>query len=235
MLKPYRLSRSVLKKSSGFTLIELMIALAIMALLIALGVPSFVDWIRNIKIRSTAEAFTASLQTARTEAIKGNTTVFYQLTDTLTDACGVSSTGKNWVISLCPTAGKCGKGVNRAAQRKDYKCAANADDGTQLPLILAKGQLEGNNLSQLSILDGKTWQGLMCFSGLGRINPSANLCSGTALDPAGLTRFKITNGDNSDCVDQGGKIRCMQIEISAAGEVRLCDPAVTDSKDPRKC
>lgn len=234
MLSPYSRSRARLK-TQGFSLIELMVALTIMGLLIALGIPSFVDWIRNIKIRSAAEAFTASLQIARTEAIKGNTTVFYQLTDTLTDACNVSTTGKNWVVSLCPTASKCGQVVNRAAVRKDYKCDANASDGTPLPLILGKGQLEGNGISQISILDGKTWQGLMCFSGLGRINPSANLCSGSALNPAGLTRFKITNGNNNDCVDQGGKIRCMQIDISAAGEIRLCDPAVTDSKDPRKC
>lgn len=220
------------KTGRGFSLIELMIALAIMGLLIALGVPAFGNWIRDIKVRSAAESFTATLQQARAEAIRSNTTVFYQLTDSLTSSCGISPSGTNWVISLCPAAGKCDQGVNRSAQRKDYKCDAAAADGTQLPLILAKSRLEGNEVAQIASTSAN-WQGSLCFSGLGRVNPSATLCSGTNNFTA--SSFKITNGTDSDCIDQGGKVRCMRVDISVGGEIRLCDPAVTDAKDPRKC
>jgi hypothetical protein len=30
-------------------------------------------------------------------------------------------------------------------------------------------------------------------------------------------------------------MRCLQINVSASGSVRMCDPAVTDATDPRKC
>lgn len=218
----------------GFSLIEMMIALVILAILVTLAAPSFVTTIRNIKVRSMAEGFAASLQVARAEAIRGNTTVFHQTTTTLTDACEVSPDGKNWVVSLCPAAGKCGQTANRAAQRKNYKCDA-APTGMSLPLILAKGSLEGSESGLIDILDGKTWNGAVCFSGLGRINPSASLCSGTTLDAGGTTRFRISDGDSANCADQGGTTRCLHVEISSGGEIRLCDPAVTDNNDPRKC
>ena len=41
----------------GFSLIELMIVVAIMGVLLALGAPTFSTYLRNVKLRSAAEAF----------------------------------------------------------------------------------------------------------------------------------------------------------------------------------
>lgn len=56
----------------GFTLIELMITVAVFAVLTVLALPSFNQWIANTKIRSTTESILAGFQLARTEAVRLN-------------------------------------------------------------------------------------------------------------------------------------------------------------------
>jgi type IV fimbrial biogenesis protein FimT len=56
--------------SAGFTLFELLIVLAIAAILLGLGAPSFSDFRRNARLTSAANDLLAAAQLARTEAIK---------------------------------------------------------------------------------------------------------------------------------------------------------------------
>ena len=51
-----------------------------------------------------------------------------------------------------------------------------------------------------------------------------------------MTQLSISNPTGGTCehVD-GGNMRCLRIDISLGGEARMCDPAVTDATDPRKC
>lgn len=60
---------------SGFTLIELMVVIAVAAILLAIAVPSFTAMGLNSKLRSTANNLVASAYLARSEAIKLNTPV----------------------------------------------------------------------------------------------------------------------------------------------------------------
>lgn len=62
-------------KTSGVTLIELMIAITVLALLLTLGVPGYTQWIHNTQIRTAAEAAVNGIQTARAEAIRRNANV----------------------------------------------------------------------------------------------------------------------------------------------------------------
>lgn len=64
----------------GFTLIEMLIGLAIVALLLKLAVPSFRTWIQNTQIRGAAHAITDGMNIARGEAIRRNVPVQLQLT-----------------------------------------------------------------------------------------------------------------------------------------------------------
>ncbi len=63
----------------GFTLLELMVALVIAALLLSLGMPSFTTFLRNSEIRSTAESISNGLRAARTEATRLNKPVSFTL------------------------------------------------------------------------------------------------------------------------------------------------------------
>ena len=59
----------MLKKTSGFTLIELMVVVALVAILAALAAPSFLTQIANQRVSSAAQDLQSLLQLARSEAI----------------------------------------------------------------------------------------------------------------------------------------------------------------------
>jgi type IV fimbrial biogenesis protein FimT len=65
--------------SSGFTLIEILIALSIAALLLMLALPSFSTFLRNSEIRSTTESIANGLRVAQSEAVRRNKSVSFTL------------------------------------------------------------------------------------------------------------------------------------------------------------
>jgi type IV fimbrial biogenesis protein FimT len=64
------------------TIIEIVITVAIIGLLMALAAPSAGTWIQNTQLRNAAESALSGIQLARVEAIKRNTVVAFQATDT---------------------------------------------------------------------------------------------------------------------------------------------------------
>ena len=60
---------------AGFTLIELMVVVVVMAILAAVAAPSFVNVISNSRVRSQTSEFLTALASARSEAIKRGRTV----------------------------------------------------------------------------------------------------------------------------------------------------------------
>src|SRR5687768_5278862 len=59
----------------GFTLIELMITIGVLAVLVMLAIPSFTTVINNNRLAANANELIASLQLARTEAVRRNTRI----------------------------------------------------------------------------------------------------------------------------------------------------------------
>ena len=82
-----RSGRRVLR---GFTLVELMVTISIMAILMMIAVPSFNEVTLSSKLTALANNFVASAQFARSEAIKRNATV------TLSEASGGWQNG--WMV-----------------------------------------------------------------------------------------------------------------------------------------
>ena len=79
--------------SRGFSLVELMISVVILAIAMAAAMPSFSQWIQNTHIRSATESLLNGIQRARAEAVTRNVTVtftvsgdnFWTVTDTALD------------------------------------------------------------------------------------------------------------------------------------------------------
>ena len=108
------------RKPRGFTLIEIFIALLIVALLLLLGMPSFTTYVRNSEIRSTAESLVNGLRTATSEAANRNKKVTFELpadgvtawkfwafeddgvTKTTIQTAPQKETGKNSKVTISP-------------------------------------------------------------------------------------------------------------------------------------
>lgn len=82
-----------MKKAHGFTLVELMVTLAIAAIILTLGVPSFRDLIQNNRITTQSNILVGFLQNARLEAVKRNLTVHVCIDDSPSSN---SCDGSNW-------------------------------------------------------------------------------------------------------------------------------------------
>lgn len=93
-LIPICLKQMLQKKSSGFTLMELMVTIAIAAVLAGLAVPSIRDFLMRQRMTGIADDFSASLLKARSEAANRNV---------CTSMCMSSNTGAT--SPTCATTG----------------------------------------------------------------------------------------------------------------------------------
>lgn len=78
----------------GFTLVELVIVLAITAVLLSLAAPSFGDFIVNQRVRNAAYELFADLSYARSEALKRNASI--QIAST----SGTSAWAGGWTVTV---------------------------------------------------------------------------------------------------------------------------------------
>jgi type IV fimbrial biogenesis protein FimT len=81
--------RIPLYRQCGFTLIEMMITIAVLAILVALALPAMGNWIKNAQIRTAAESLQNGLQKARNEAARQNAAVEF-----------VIGPGSAWTVRL---------------------------------------------------------------------------------------------------------------------------------------
>lgn len=96
MAKTVRLRGAV----SGFTLIELIVTIAVAALLLTLAIPSFEEVINNNRLTAAANEMMASLQATRMESIRRNRRTVLCLSgtpDAATPACSGSG-ARGWIV-----------------------------------------------------------------------------------------------------------------------------------------
>ncbi len=87
----------------GFTIIEMVVTIALVAILLRLAIPSFTVWIRNTQMRSVAEALQNGIRNAQSEAVRRNRQVVFSLTNNEPSATATASdNGRNWFIRTIP-------------------------------------------------------------------------------------------------------------------------------------
>ncbi len=115
------LSTSTKRASRGFTLIELMIGIVIVAITMALGMPAYKTWILNTKLRTAAESIASGLQMARSEAVRRNAPVQFTL-----------GAGSSWIVGCVTATSSCPTSIQKRATGDGSSAAVTvtAVDGT---------------------------------------------------------------------------------------------------------
>jgi len=80
------------KYMKGFTLVEMMVTIAVLAIIIGIATPSFVEMMRQNTVRSQANELLALMHYARSEAIKRRSNVEV--------AISAGSGGNGWTASV---------------------------------------------------------------------------------------------------------------------------------------
>ena len=194
--------------AQGFTLVEMIIAMVVMAILLALAARSYSVWMANSQIRTAADTLAEGLSVARNEAIKRNQQVGFWLMSNLSSGCRVSDTGTSWVASLDNPSSKCNVAISDTLE----------------PFIVAKkSAAEGTSRVTIKALDssGKQKANTIIFNGVGRV---------LLTDQTPIARIDIASSVLPD-----EQVRVLRIVLSTGGMIRTCDPSITTSGDTRKC
>lgn len=141
---------------NGVSLIEMIISLVILGILTALGFPSFSTWIQSSQIRNATESIQNGLTLARAEAVRRNTAVRFQLVTDLTSSCALSSTGKNWIISINDPTGSCDTTASETVAPRIIQAYSTREGAPN-------AAINGNGNS------------LIVFNGIGQANTTATL------------------------------------------------------------
>lgn len=182
-----------------------------MGILMAIALPTFSDYVRNVKVRTEAEGFVSGVQLARSEAVRRNAAVEFLLTsDAPTEAnvatATASATGPNWIVRTADLAvfieGRQAPATGGAPHvRINDTTSPASDDAVDPP-----------SASVSSIV----------FNGLGR----------TAMANNAAFKFTIPG---LTCQTAGGPVRCLRATVTVFGQTRLCDPKAATTDDPRFC
>ena len=83
-------------RASGLTLVEVLVTLAIVALLMTLAVPSFKPMLDRWRVKQSLGALTDTIRLARSEAIKRGGNVMIQKLPNNTDGCTLAAAAGEW-------------------------------------------------------------------------------------------------------------------------------------------
>jgi type IV fimbrial biogenesis protein FimT len=90
-----------LRCANGFSLIELMVTLAVLGIVLVAAVPALQGWVADARVRTAAEAFQNAARLAQGEAIRRSRTAVLMLTDAEpTIDADPAAGGQRWVVRL---------------------------------------------------------------------------------------------------------------------------------------
>lgn len=191
-LTPQRRSR----RSAGFTMVEIAIVLVILGMTVALGLPSAISWMKDLRIRAGAESLRTGLEKARMDALRANRSVtFWLVSDAAKvpgSACKLSSAGQHWVVSVNDPEGKCDVSTPGTDPLLVYRSEASVDASQ---VVVAAVDADDKAVSSVT------------FNSLGQV-AATGMIRQISLKPV------------------SGTARELRIRVEPSGGVRSCDPAV---------
>lgn len=194
------------RRQQGVTLLELMISVVMLAILLAMAVPSFISWIQNTQNRAAAESVLNGLQLARNEAVRRNTLVRFSLTD--------RSGTVAWTVGCVNVTATCPAEIQSRPAAEGSVQARVGVLTTPIPMPTPAGHYS------TAIGAGSGLTAGVSFNGIGRV-PNANM--GTD-----FTRADITSAASASA-------RRYVVVVGTGGQIRMCDPLLAFDTNPQGC
>ncbi|MDD4929106.1 MAG: GspH/FimT family pseudopilin [Gallionella sp.] len=193
----------------GMSLVEVLVSIAIVAIIVSIGIPNLTTWMQDTQIKSTAESILTGLQLARAEAVRQNAKARFQLTGTT----GMAS----WKVTT---------------QRLDRTdCNAGAD---LFPCDVQNGQAkEGGANARVGVSTAAP--GTVAYTTAIASGTGMSGSPSVVFDAFGRADSKSTNITRIDVTNAvATNARRMVITISDSGMAKLCDPSLP-AANPRGC
>ena len=199
------------RRTSGFTMVEMAVTMAVFAILVALGVPTMSTWIKNNKVRAVSDALQTGLRLAQAESLRRSRQVVFSLTNTTTPQAIpllAVANGTSWAIWTVPSM----------------------TDGSETPTFIQSGVLSSASANVQVTSTVST----VCFNSMGRLvaNAGASVTAITGGDtcvpptvgtPPGTPPVQIFS------ISMPGADRPLQVNLGLGGQVHMCDPGVAIS------
>ena len=190
-----------MKTNRGFTLVELMIVIAVAAVIISLAVPSFRGTIERKSVGGAAEAAYEQLHRAKSQAVKRSKPI---LVDFNVD-------GTNWAVGFTDNLAGC-EAEDDAAGDKPCTIDFDNDTGTTTDAFLMR-------------IQGIDYKDITMSQQVAFANPGA-LTGGCTTAPAGTACFDYVRGlartGEFDFTSANYKLR---VEVTMLGNINVCVPA----------
>lgn len=178
--------------NNGFTLIELMVTLAIVAIVATLAVPDFRIFVQNNRLTAQNNALITAINTARSEAVKRRQTVTLCASTNGAD-CNTNNWELGWLVFVDLNA-------NAAPDKVDDACTKDAAGEPVEDCILnTSGLLEGGNTLRSSSFANNDY---IQYNSRGTLDSTGTF---TLCDARGATEARAANinlsGRASQAVD----------------------------------
>jgi type IV fimbrial biogenesis protein FimT len=202
------------RPAGGFTLIEAVVALAVLAVLVAVAVPKLSGWRQARKAEAAAAFYKEGFQLARAQAVGHHSASRLVLSDN-------AVTGQmDWRVDICyPSPSTPCNDRTGSWSTTNAAAAGDPDRATGFRSVARSADsLAATNAVMLTLSPSDA--DAVYFTPLGWIDGSV---------PSHLTRI-----DLAPALGRQGAFRPLAVVLTPAGTASVCDPGIA-AHDPRGC